>query len=265
MFLTDLKHLGKLILRPDYRKYQFAVKKLRKTPRYTQTSTNILGKEIQLVDTASFLFMYKEIFEQQIYKFKSKNTQPFIIDCGANIGLSVLYFKELYPQSKIVAFEPDIKVFNVLKSNVQRFGLSDVELINKAVWKSETTLEFMSEGADGGRVIQLEKDKEKYKISTVRLGEYLSKPVDFLKVDIEGAETEVIKDCQDLLVNVENLFVEYHSFGNEPQTLHIILNILSGAGFRLHIHQMRPSPQPCYQLDIYSGMDMILNIFAFRQ
>ncbi|MCL1470569.1 FkbM family methyltransferase [Argonema antarcticum A004/B2] len=265
MFLRDLKHLGKLFLRPDYRKYQLAVQKLIKTPRYTHTSSDILGKEIELVDSASFIFMYKEIFEQQIYRFKTKKSDPFILDCGANIGLSVLYFKQVYPKSNIVAFEPDIKVFNVLKSNVHRFGLSEVELINKAVWKSETTLEFMSEGADAGRVIQLEEDKEKYKVSTVRLGEYLSKPVDFLKLDIEGAETEVIKDCEDLLVNVENLFVEYHSFANEPQTLHLILNILTKAGFRLHIHQMRPSPQPCYQLDIYSGMDMILNIFGFRE
>lgn len=264
MFLNDLKHLGKLILRSDYRRYHFATEKLRRKSRYTHTTTNILGKEIELVDSASFLFMYKEIFEQQIYKFRAKNSEPFIIDCGANIGLSVLYFKTLYPKSQVVAFEPDIKVFKVLKSNIERFSLSGVNLINKAVWTSETNLEFMSDGSDGGRVIQLEQDKEKYQVKTVRLRDYLSKPVDFLKLDIEGSETEVIKDCQDLLANVDNLFVEYHSFANEPQSIYIILELLAAAGFRLHIHQIQPCPQPFYHLNIYSGMDMILNIFAFR-
>ncbi|MBD2179747.1 FkbM family methyltransferase [Aerosakkonema funiforme] len=265
MFLSEIKHLGKLALRPHYRRSYLATKKLLNTPRYTRSFTNILGAEIELVDSASFLFMYKEIFEQQIYKFKSKEAQPLIIDCGANIGLSILYFKRLYPNSYVVGFEPDINVFNVLKNNIQRLRLSGIELIDKAVWTSETTLEFMAEGADGGRLMQHEPDKEKYQVSTIRLRDYLSKKVDFLKLDIEGAETEVIKDCQDLLVNVDNLFVEYHSFANQPQTLHIIINILTKAGYRLHVHQMRPSLQPFYQCDVYSGMDMILNIFAFRE
>lgn len=265
MILSPLKHLGKLILRPEYRRYQFAAKKLYNTPRYTATSTNILGTEIELVDSISFLFMYKEIFEQQIYKFKAKTESPLIVDCGANIGLSVLYFKQLYPESRIWAFEPDRKVFQVLKRNIEKFNLSDVELFDKAVWNSETTLEFMSEGADGGRIIQLKSDTEKYQVPTVRLRDYLMQPIDFLKLDIEGAETEVIKDCQDLLGNIKNLFVEYHSFADKPQTIDFMINILSTAGFRLHIHQMRPSYQPFCHIDVYDGMDMILNIFAFRE
>jgi len=265
MFVSYLKHQAKLLLRPNYRKYHLAIKKLSQTPRYTLTSTNILGTEIKLVDSISFLFMYKEIFEQQIYKFKSQTLQPLIIDCGANVGLSVLYFKQLYPQSCILAFEPDKKVFQVLKTNVEKFELSDVELIDKAVWISETTLDFMSEGADGGRVVQLESEMEKYQVKTVRLGDYLHKSIDFLKLDNEGAETEVIKDCKDLLVNVKNLFVEYHSFANQPQELHTIINMLSEAGFRFHLHQMRPSVHPFYEREIYSGMDMLLNIFAFRE
>jgi FkbM family methyltransferase len=40
---------------------------------------------------------------------------PYIIDAGANIGLSIIYFKKKYPNSKIVAFEPDKLIFNILK------------------------------------------------------------------------------------------------------------------------------------------------------
>jgi len=262
-----LKHLAKLGLKQGYRQKYLALQKLKNTPRYTLTSTNILGlgTEIELVDAASFLFMYKEVFKQQIYRFKAKNAQPIIIDGGANIGLSILYFKQLYPDSRIIAFEPDDKVFNTLEKNIYKSGFSNIELVKKALWTSETFLEFMSERADAGRVTQLESDRPSYQVPTVRLRDYLTNPIDFLKLDIEGAETEVIKDCQDLLVNVENLFIEYHSFVNEPQTLHLIVNILFEAGFRLHIHPPATSPQPFYHRNVHLGMDMQLNIFAFRE
>lgn len=265
MLTSKLKHLSKLLLRPEYRRRNTALKILRTTPRYTPISTNLLGRELFLVDSASFLSMYNEIFEQQIYKFTTKNQQPIIIDCGANIGISVLYFKQLYPNSQIIAFEPDKNIFNILQENINIFDLSNVELHNKAVWSSETVLEFMSEGADGGRVTQIESEKEKYQVLTARLRDYLSRPVDFVKLDIEGAETEVIKDCKDLLFKVNNLFIEYHSFVNEPQSLHIILNILYEAGFRLHIHTPLTSPQPFSYREVNIGMDMQVNIFAFRE
>ena len=265
MITSYAKHLGKILLRPEYRKYEFLKQTLKNTPRYTPTSVNLFGIKIDLVDAASFLFMYKEIFEQQIYKFKAKNKIPTIIDGGANIGLSILYFKQLYPDSHIVAFEPDTKVFKILDNNVNKFNFSNVELVEKALWSSETVLEFMSEGADGGRVTQTESGFEKYQVSTIRLRDYLKQSVDFLKLDIEGAETEVLKDCEDLLTSVENLFIEYHSFVNQPQTLNVIINILDKANFRLHIHQVRPTPQPFFNRPVCLGMDMILNIFAFRE
>lgn len=265
MILSRIKHWSKLLLQQKYKRYHQALKKLKNTPRYTPTFTTLLGHELELVDSASFLFMYREIFEQEIYKFKSRILEPFIIDCGANIGLSSIYFKQLYPNSNIIAFEPDIEVFKVLQENTRKLKLSKISIVNKAVWNSETMLEFMSEGADGGRVVQLEDKRRRYQVQTVRLRDYLNQTVDFLKLDIEGAETEVLQDCQDLLINVEHLFVEYHSFINQAQTLHIIVNILSEAGFRIHIHPPITSPQPFYHRNVYLGMDMQLNIFAFRK
>lgn len=265
MIAPPLKHLGKLLLRPDYRRHYFVRQNLRNIPRYTPTSINLFGSNIQLVDSASFLFMYKEIFEQQIYKFKTQTQKPLIIDGGANIGLSILYFKQLYPDSHIIAFEPDIKVFKTLKKNVDIYALRDVSLVNKAIWSSETILEFMEEGSDGGRVTHIESEQKKYQVSTISLCDYLRTPVDFLKLDIEGAETEVIKDCQDLLCNVNNLFIEYHSFVGEEQTLYIILDIIHKAGFRVHIHPSVTSPQPFYHRYVNYGMDIQLNIFAFRE
>jgi len=211
--------------------------------------------------------MYRDIFEQQSYRFRTNEQKPYIIDGGANVGLSVLYFKELYPRSQIVAFEPDDDIFSVLERNIERRGYENINLFGQALWSSETKLSFMSEGSYGGRISQADDPRDTV-VQTVRLRNYLNRQVDFLKLDIEGAETEVLIDCADLLDGVENLFVEYHSFSKKPQTIHTVISILADAGFRLLITQPYGSydlsPQPFMERYVHEGMDLQLNIFAFR-
>lgn len=62
--------------------------------------------------------------------------------------------------------------------------------------------------------------------------------VSFLKLDIEGAEYEVLHECRELLGNVQNIFVEYHSFADKKQELSGILKILENAGFRYYIEHI---------------------------
>lgn len=232
-------------------------------PRYQPTTTNIFGQPLEIIDSASFISTFRQIFEDQIYRFSSSTDRPYILDCGANIGLSVIYFKRRYPQSSIVAFEPDKAIFDILRRNVRSFGYDDIEIVNRAVWNSETELNFTSDGADGGR-LSIPNDKPNHAVKTVRLRDYLDQKIDFLKLDIEGAETEVLSDCADQLSNVERLFVEYHSFDGQPQTLHIVTEVLAQAGFRLHIQAPMPAAQPFIKCNPEMGMDMQLNVFAFR-
>lgn len=267
---SRLKHWSRLLVYPQYRDHQRKITRLKKEfsrlkslPRYEPTVTDIIGTPIEIVDAASFLWTYPEIFEQQIYRFRANGEKPYILDGGANIGLSVLYFKKLYPKSEIVAFEADDKIFSVLQRNVEKSEYRDIKLIRRALWSSETSLSFMSEGSDGGRIAQIN-DPKSVIVPTVRLRNYLDRAVDFLKLDIEGAETEVLLDCSDLLCNVENLFVEYHSFVDRPQTLHTLVNILANAGFRVHINPRAASPQPFVCRRVFLGIDLNLDIFAFR-
>src|SRR5437879_11581158 len=134
--------------------------------------------------------MYREMYEQQAYRFQAKAEAPFIIDGGANIGLGILYFKELYPKSEIIGFEPDEKIFSVLERNILRCALANVKLLCQALWSAHTTLGFISEGSWAGRLARAG-DHRGHLVRTVRLRDYLDRPVDFLKLDIEGAETEV--------------------------------------------------------------------------
>ena len=65
-----------------------------------------------------------------------------------------------------------------------------------------------------------------------RLRNLLERKVQLLKLDIEGAELEVLRDCGARLQNVERLFVEHHSFLGRPQQLGEFFGILEAAGFR---------------------------------
>jgi FkbM family methyltransferase len=235
-------------------------------PRYSEGTIDVLGKQFKFVDSASFLSCYTSIFKNEMFKFRADNETPYIIDCGANIGLSVLYFKKLYPSAMITAFEPDKKIFNVLKENVEAFHLTNIELVNKGVWKEDSVQRFFADGSDAGRIAHAADQGNIVEVPMVSLRKYLDRPVDFLKVDIEGAETEALKDCEDLLKNVKRLYVEYHSFAGEEQMLDELLSILRRAGFRISIGSpMHSAESPFQNVNEYMGMDLQLDIFGYQK
>jgi len=232
-------------------------------PRYVETASDLPGFFFIFPDAASFLASWDEIFGKEIYNFNPVNDAPRILDCGANVGVSCLYFRKHFPNARITAFEPDPKIFAYLQTNLTNAGYIDVKLIPKGVWSSATTLRFQSEGSDGGRICNGEATNI-INIPTVRLRDYLNESVDLLKIDIEGAETEVILDIAPVLKNVRNIFVEYHSFEKQPQTIGKLVQTLIDAGFRIHFHPMNVMPRPFIKVDSYMGMDMQLNIFGYR-
>lgn len=237
-------------------------------PRHKQFDTCLDGKIIRGVDTDAYVAMHREIFGSNIYQFQASSNAPYILDCGANIGLSVIYFKNLYPAARIVAFEPDPDVFAVLDGNVRAFDLRDVALVSKGVWASNGVLQFVADPVHGlgGHIMPDGGDSRSFEVQVVRLRDFLDEPIDLLKLDVEGAECEVVSDCADRLKNVKNIFIEYHSVVGRPQCLGQLLSSLSDAGFRIHIHTAGAhSHKPFVCLDaLPNGMDMQLNLFGVR-
>jgi hypothetical protein len=90
--------------------------------------------------------------------------------------------------------------------------------------------------------------------------------VDFIKMDIEGAELEVIKDCDGELNKVNNIFIEYHSFIKHQQELSVILGILEKNEFRYFIKPVSNRDQPFINRvnKFYPETDLQVNIFAYR-
>jgi FkbM family methyltransferase len=238
--------------------------RLARMPRYVETVTELPGFLFRIPDGPSFLSSWEEIFDREIYDFNAGAGPVRILDCGANVGVSCLFFSRRFPEAKITAFEPDPKIFAYLQGNLASGGCRNVELLAQAVWSENTTLRFQSEGADAGRV-DAGGGKGLIEIPAVRLRDFLTGPVDLLKLDIEGAETVVLKDIAPNLHWVRHLFVEYHSFAAKPQTLGEIVQLLTDGGFRLHFQPMFPAPRPFIEVPSHLGMDMQLNIFGWRE
>jgi len=234
-----------------------------------ESFTRLLSRKVSFPDGYWFIHSMNELFVEEVYKFISPKDNPYIIDCGANIGLSIIYFKQLYPFSRILAFEPDENIFKKLNDNIAQFNYKDVELINQGVWKERTTLSFLAEGTLGGKVVEGDSvapsKLEIISIRTLRLRDYLTGSVDFLKLDIEGAEYEVLVDCAELLQNVHLLFVEYHSTPGKAQKLNEILEIISKAGFRYYIKEASHEVNfPFIESSQQTWFDLQLNIFCYR-
>jgi hypothetical protein len=83
-----------------------------------------------------------------------------------------------------------------------------------------------------------------------------------LKIDIEVAEYEVLLDCSNSLSNVNNIFIEYHSWNNSDQMLSEIKKILEQNNFRYYIEGIEKRKQPFNNLKENSNMDFQLNIFC---
>ena len=220
---------------------------------------------ITAVDPQSFVWQYKELLVDEIYKFDSSKPNPLIIDCGANIGLSCIYFKKRFPQATIIAFEADPAIANVLKQNLIANTIEGVEVISKAVWIHNEGIQFVQDGSDGGAITN--SNAEGIHINSIRLKDFLKQfsEIDFLKMDIEGAETTVLSDCKEELSRVDKLFVEYHSFVGQEQTLPLLLNVLKENDFRYFIQTISDAETPFLPLSKTNGnIDLQLNIFAWK-
>lgn len=216
-----------------------------------------------VVDYMSYVWQYKEIFIDQIYKIPRPNNKPVIIDCGANIGLATYYFAKNYKNANIHVFEADPQIFTVLDENLKRLeNYSNLTLINKAAWKDDnSTIRFNSSGDDSGKIVSDSGDKT-IEVPTISLANYLRQFefINLLKIDIEGAERHVFPSIEDILYKVEHLFLEYHCWEGEEQFLSKILEILEKHHFIYSIQSIG-NRKSVFEID-RSKFSQQYNIFA---
>ena len=218
----------------------------------TQTLPN--GYKITYRNDCELEVIYDDIFGKNVYYFEANISEPFIIDGGGHIGLAVLYFKSLYPEARILSFEPNPETFALLQRNIAQNGLCGVQAINMALTHDGKTDAILYVGEDflqaWDSTDTIEPDlwvnMHEYRgiqVRSTKLSSYINERVDFVKLDIEGSEVAVLDELDGKLSAVAALTLEYHQnpANLSEGRLQKIVEKLSQSGFRYEIfHGAKP-------------------------
>lgn len=233
-------------------------------PEMAPGYTELFGG-IHFIDAASFKSQYQEIVVREIFRFESKNDTPLILDLGANIGLGIRWWKYFWPQSEIHAYEPSPSAFDALVKNTK--NLSKTMIYKKAVVGSPGELRLYDFGADASRIMNPIANSQNYiTVEAVTLSSILAsvEMVDLLKIDIEVAELDVIREAKQGLSKVRSLFVEFHSFDLGPN-FGELLNLLMSQGFQVYPEARERLHKPFLSVPNDRGIAYTVNIWAWRE
>lgn len=201
---------------------------------------------ITYFNKAELNILLDEIFDKKIYDIELATSTPTIFDVGAHIGLATIFFKQRYPLARITAFEPNPNTFPLLEENTYFNNIHNVTLHNVALGKqsSKRTLYIDSSNGGGFSTASFLKDawdgtQENLGIEVVTepLSKYINSTIDLVKIDIEGAEQEIIKELEESgkIRNIKNIIIEFHP--TEKQDIEKIKSILQKNKFTIEIKE----------------------------
>lgn len=193
------------------------------------------------------LHLFHEVIIFQPYRFLSNSTSPVIVDGGSNCGFSLAYFKSIYPDSKIIAVEPERSNNALLSRNLRENGWENVSLQYAAISESESGIvDIRSQHGHSMNSSVLEgfvtgtRAKDMNSVKAISAADLIDTKIDYLKLDIEGAEAEALKAIGEKIKWVKAGFIEYHyrqgALG-ERNRLEDVLSVLVENGMRYYIEQ----------------------------
>jgi len=182
--------------------------------------------------------VFDEVFLQGTYQTALPGPEPFILDCGANLGLATLFFHFQYPKARITAFEPSPAIQSHIKSNLA--GLERVSLVSAACGREAGHVNFHVVGGHStgsSATIKWPDATATVSVPVVRVSDYVTEKVALLKLDVEGAEWDVMQDLKATgrLALVERFIVEYHHHLKSDWKLSQFLMFFEDAGFQYNI------------------------------
>lgn len=165
-------------------------------------------------------FITKEIERyEKYYKIKYKDT---VIDAGSFNGILSLVYAEKAKDGKIFSFEPDKTNLKRLEENL---NLNDypqnIHLIKKGLWSQSGEINFYADGSVASSSFYRAENAQEQTIKVTSLDDFIEEnsieKVDFIKMDVEGAELDILKGATRLLNTLKpNLSIAtYHIVENE--------------------------------------------------
>jgi FkbM family methyltransferase len=163
---------------------------------------------LDIVSSRTDLAMLTEVFCFQSYEIREQIDPRFIIDAGANKGLTTIYFSIKYPKAEIHCYEPNIELIPVLEKHI-RINNVKATVFNAAI--SDTTGLKSFEKSKNHQYSKLVENDTAIKINTISLNDrYMGRKIDILKMDIEGEEEKVICYLNFSVIDVRVIIQEIH-------------------------------------------------------
>ncbi|MEN8221096.1 MAG: FkbM family methyltransferase [Pseudomonadota bacterium] len=172
---------------------------------------------IYLRTKTSDIFAFKEVFVNKCYEQQLGLEPKVIIDAGANIGMTSIFYAAQYPNAKIIALECESSNFAILKKNVALY--QNIMPLKKALWNKNTYLNIFDPHTYGNvtfqtREIGSTESIVDTQVESITVNEIMRQHnleyVDILKVDIEGAEMEVFSVANTWIGNIGVIVIELH-------------------------------------------------------
>lgn len=231
-----------------------------------------MGHSLCVVDHDEFALQREQFFGRAMLDGirEPADHTPTLVDCGANIGLCVLWFKRAFPHGTVVAIEPDPAVARCLIRNVHAAGLDSVEVLEAAAWVSDGEVTMSADGVCGSRlsdpaVAPTDDRMDRIVVDAVDLRARLLPQTTLLKLDVEGAELVLLQHCEAMLPEaVTYIHVEVHEFVGQPRRLPVVLDLLERTGFEYHLHPLHVDPQPFAVREAWRSVVNPMAVFAWK-
>jgi FkbM family methyltransferase len=186
-----------------------------------------------------------QIFCERQYDIFLKEEPSIIIDCGGNIGLTSVFFKNKYPNAKIITIEPEINNYKLLVKNTNHY--TNIVPLRKGIWNKSCYLRIINPQGNNDAFI-VEESPNITDIQAISLTdlikEYNIHSIDILKIDIEGSEKELFDiGYENWLPLVKVLVVELHDLPHKNFS-YPVLKALSEYKFNIII---RGQSLVCYK------------------
>ena len=155
------------------------------------------------------------------------NEAEVVLDVGANVGYFSMLCRELYPKSKIYAFEPIPKTFDCLQKNFEKD--MNTEVFNLAVGNKKGVLKMSFN--EENSAISTVNDRGNIKVKSVTLDSFCKErnidSIDILKIDTEAYESFVLSGAKNILKKVKYILMEVTVENNKNYTISSLFKLLS--------------------------------------
>jgi FkbM family methyltransferase len=155
-----------------------------------------------------------EIFLDEAYQqpIEVPDISPeLIVDIGANVGYSIIYFIQKYPNARLIAFEPLPIHLEIINKHLEVNQISNrVEVLEMAVSNTDSNMFIINKGCESVVIENFENDCLPIKVCDFFAFVGINK-IDLLKMDIEGGEYSILNDERFEAINIRNIVLEWHN------------------------------------------------------